>query len=216
MQPDAAFEKMSTFDLDTMSAADAYKLLASTVMPRPIAWVVTLDALGTPNAAPYSFFNLLSTDPPLAAISFSAAPDRDGKDSFANLRETNELVIHLVSEELAPAMNLTATDAPRGVNELELAGLRTVPSEAVKPPRIAAAPVALESRLFQIIETGGSSTIALVRIVRAHVRSSVFTDEARLLVDPAQMQLIGRMNGGGGYCTTRDTFTLTRKTWPLR
>lgn len=177
--------------------------------------MVTLDADGVANAAPYSFFNLVSADPPLVAISFSAAPDRDGKDTLANIRATGEMVVHLVSEELAPAMNLTATNAPRGVNEVELAGLRTAASVAVRPPRIAAAPAALECRLFQIVETGGSSTIVLARILRAHIRSSAFEDESRLLIDPAKLQLIGRMHGGGGYCTTRDLFTLTRRSWPL-
>ena len=83
-------------------------------------------------------------------------------------------------------------------------------------PRIAGSPVALECKLFETLQPGGSTVIVLGRIVFVHVRSSAFEDEARLHIDPAQMKLIARMHGGGGYCTTRDTFTIERKSWPLR
>lgn len=199
-----------------MSQSDSYKLLASLIMPRPIAWVVTQSRDGVRNAAPYSFFNIVSADPPLVAISFSAAADREGKDSLANVLATKELVVNLVSEELAEAMNRTAIDAPRGIDETELAGLELAPSEHVTPPRIARSPAAFECKLFQVIEPGGSSTIVLARIVAAHVQASAFEDEERLHVDPARLQLIGRMHGAGGYCTTRDLFLLKREKWSER
>lgn len=198
-----------------MPKSDVYKLLASVILPRPIAWVVSRDRAGDLNAAPYSFFNILSSDPPLVAISFSSAPDRDGKDSLVNLRERGEFVVNLVPEELAEAMNTTATNAPRGTDETQLAGLELAPSTLVDIPRIAASPVALECKLFQEIEPGGSSTIVLGRIVSVHVRTEAFEDLERLHIDPARMRLIGRMHGGGGYCTTRDLFFIDRKSWPL-
>lgn len=208
-------EGFAHFDLGAMSKADGYKLLASVIMPRPIAWVVSRDAAGSVNAAPYSFFNIVSSDPPIVAISFSAAPDRDSKDTLANLRARGEFVVNLVPEELAQAMNITATNAPRGTDETQLAGLELAPSTIVDVPRIAASPVALECKVWQFIEPGGASVIGLGRIVYAHVRETAFSDLERLYIDPAQLRLIGRMHGAGGYCTTRDTFTIDRKTWPL-
>jgi flavin reductase (DIM6/NTAB) family NADH-FMN oxidoreductase RutF len=204
------------FDLSAMAKPDAYKLLASVILPRPIAWVVSRDAEGVVNAAPFSFFNILSADPPLVAISFAAAPDRAGKDSLANIRARGEFVVNMVPEELAHAMNITATNAPRGLDETQLAGLELASSTIVDVPRIAGSPVALECKLFQTIEPGGANTIVLAKIVYAHVRRTAFSDLKRLHIDPSQMRLIGRMHGGGGYCTTRDTFNIDRRSWPLQ
>ncbi len=208
-------DQFSHFDPESMPKGDVYKLLASTIMPRPIAWVVTKDQAGALNAAPYSFFNILSSDPPLIAIAFSAAPDREGKDSLHHIRARGEFVVNLVPEELAEAMNVTASNAPRGVDETALAGLTLASSVVVDVPRIAGSPVGLECRLFQEIQTGGSTTIVLGRVVYLHVRTSAFEDVERLHIDPAQLRLIGRMHGGGGYCTTRDLFNIDRKSWPL-
>ncbi len=198
-----------------MGKSDIYKLLASVILPRPIAWVVSKNHAGDINAAPFSFFNILSSDPPLVAISFSAAPDRDGKDTLAFIRERREFVVNMVPEELAEAMNTTATNAPRGTDETQLAGLELAPSQVVDVPRIEGSPVALECRLFETLEPSETSTILLGRVVYVHVRTSAFEDVARLHIDPAQMRLIGRMHGGGGYCTTRDVFNLERRSWPL-
>ncbi len=211
----ASTDIFSHFDLDSMGKSDAYKLLASVILPRPIAWVVSKDNEGHINAAPYSFFNILSADPPLVAISFSSAPDRDGKDSLANIRQRREFVVNMVPEELAEQMNLTATNAPRGTDETQLAGLALAPCELVDVPRLQGSPVALECSLFETLEPGGSSTIVFGRILRVHVRTAAFEDLDRLHINPGELRLIGRMHGGGGYCTTRDTFTLERKSWPL-
>jgi flavin reductase (DIM6/NTAB) family NADH-FMN oxidoreductase RutF len=208
-------EDFSHFDLAAMSKMEGYKLLASVILPRPIAWVVSKDTAGRVNAAPFSFFNILSADPPLVAISFSNAPDRQYKDTLANIRERCEFVVNMVPEELAEAMNITAANAPPGVDETALAGLELAPSAVVDIPRITASPVALECKLFETITPGGASTICLGRIVYAHVRTSAFEDLARLHIDPAQLRLIGRMHGGGGYCTTRDVFYIERKNWPI-
>ena len=208
-------EPFSHFDLGAMSSGEVYKLLASVILPRPIAWVVSKDNAGRLNAAPFSFFNVLSADPPLIAIAFSAAPDREGKDTLAFIRERQEFVVNMVPEELAEAMNVTASNAPRGIDETKLAGLELASCAVVDVPRIAASPVALECRLFQTIEPSPSMTIVLGKVVYAHVRTRAFTDVHRLHIDPAEMRLIGRMHGGGGYCTTRDVFTLERKSWPL-
>ena len=215
MPEPASPDTFSHFDLDAMAKSDAYKLLASVILPRPIAWVVSKDDAGELNAAPFSFFNILSSDPPLVAISIAAAPDRSVKDTLANIRERGEFVVNMVPEELAEAMNLTATNAPRGTDETRVAGLDLLPCSVIDVPRIAGSPVALECKLYQTLEPGGATVIVLGRIVYAHVRTSAFQDVSRLHIDPAQMRLIGRMHGGGGYCTTRDVFTIERRNWPL-
>ena len=208
-------DTFSHFDLPAMSRSDVYKLLASVIMPRPIAWVVSRDAAGSVNAAPFSFFNILSADPPLVAISFSAASDREGKDTFANITQHPDFVINMVPEELAAEMNITATNAPRGTDETRLAGLDLAPSTIIDVPRIASSPVGLECRLSQLIETGGSSVIALAHVLYAHVRTEAFASHERLYIDPHKLRLIGRMHGSGGYCRTTDIFTIDRKSWPL-
>jgi len=208
-------EKFEHFDLAAMAKADSYKLLVSTILPRPIAWVTSRDEAGVLNAAPFSFFNILSSDPPILAIGFGVPADRVCKDTLSNIRARGEFVVNLVPEELAEAMNVTATNAPRGIDETKLAGLELAATEVVDVPRIAGSPVAMECKVFQVVETGGPGTIVLGKIERLHVRSSVFKDVEKLYVDPAQMRLIARMHGAGGYCTTRDTFTIERKSWPL-
>lgn len=210
-----AAEPFSHFDLGSMHQADIYKLLASVILPRPIAWIVSKDDHGAVNAAPYSFFNILGSDPPVIAVSFAKAPDRDMKDSLHNIQRDREFVVNLVPEELAEAMNTTATNAPRGLSETNLAGLELLPGRIVNVPRIAGSPVALECQFLETINLGGTSTILLARIVYVHVRTSAFEDVDRLHIDPSRMRLIGRMHGGGGYCTTRDLFTIERKAWPL-
>jgi flavin reductase (DIM6/NTAB) family NADH-FMN oxidoreductase RutF len=211
---EAGLDGFAHFDLAATTKADTYKLLASVILPRPIAWVVSRDAKGL-NAAPFSFFNILSADPPLVAIGFGTPTDRDEKDTLTNIRTQGEFVVNLVPEELAQAMNVTATNAPRGTDETELAGLKLVPCEVVDVPRIERSPVGLECKLFEVIEPGPSSTIVLAKVVYVHVRATAFDDLERLHIDPARMRLIGRMHGGGGYCTTRDTFNIDRLTWPL-
>jgi flavin reductase (DIM6/NTAB) family NADH-FMN oxidoreductase RutF len=214
MQPTP--DNFSHFDIANMSQADGYKLLASIILPRPIAWITSRDAGGTLNAAPFSFFNIVSSDPPLVAISFSEAPDRVEKDSLANIRARHEFVVNMVPEELAEQMNITATNAPRGVDETGLAGLELAPSTVVDVPRLAGSPAAMECRLVQTLNFGGTSTICFGRIVYVHVRTEAFENLDRLHIDPAKMRLIARMHGGGGYTTTRDVFQIERKAWPLK
>jgi flavin reductase (DIM6/NTAB) family NADH-FMN oxidoreductase RutF len=216
MQTDASSPDIfSHFDLSTLGKSGTYKLLASVILPRPIAWIVSRDAAGSINAAPFSFFNILSSDPPLVAIGFSAAPDRDGKDTLANILSHKTFVVNLVPEELADAMNVTATNAPRGTDETRLAGLDLLPSSTIDVPRIGLSPVALECHLFDTLTPGPTSTILFGRIAFVHVRTSAFEDLATLHIDPNQLRLIGRMHGGGGYTTTRDLFNIDRKSWPL-
>src|ERR1700686_5135147 len=132
------------FDYAKIPASEGYKLLVSTVTPRPIAWVVSQDVNGTLNAAPFSFFNAFAGDPPVVGIGMGSHKPGRPKDSRANIKTTGQFVVNLVSEETVAAMIATAIEFEHGVNELKEAGLTTVPSTRVKPPRIAESPVAME------------------------------------------------------------------------
>ncbi|HEV7258017.1 MAG TPA: flavin reductase family protein [Bosea sp. (in: a-proteobacteria)] len=201
------------FDLAALSAADRYRLLASTIMPRPIAWVVTSSCDGVVNAAPYSFFNLFGADRPVVALGILARPG-EPKDTAANIRATGEFVINLVPFALAQAMNATCVDAPPEIDETEIAGLATAPSLAIRPPRIAASPVALECRLTHLLETGPGQLMAVGEVLHAHYAEHVLTgDPQRPRVDHAALDLVGRMHGASAYTRTHDLFDLDRPLW---
>ena len=142
------------FDFATLSPLETYKLLAATVVPRPIAWVVTQSADGILNAAPYSFFNVLSGNPPVVAIGIGARSADTLKDTGENIRATGQFVVNLVKHDHADAMNITAIEFSHGVDELHEAGLATLPSLHVAPPRIEGSPVALECEFMQSLQPG--------------------------------------------------------------
>ena len=204
------------FDLSQLAKADAYKLLVSVVVPRPIAWITSRDMEGGLNVAPFSFFNVLSSDPPVVGIGFSDAADRDSKDTHHNIRARGEFVVNMVPEELAEEMNITATNAPRGTDEAQLAGLELASSAMVDVPRLAGSPVNLECKLLELKNYGGKGTICLAQVVYVHVRQDAVVNPERFHFDASQLHLVGRMHGAGGYTRTRDTFTLDRKSWPLK
>jgi flavin reductase (DIM6/NTAB) family NADH-FMN oxidoreductase RutF len=197
------------FDFQEIPGKECYKLLVSTVTPRPIAWVVSQDAQGVLNAAPFSFFNVFSGNPPVVGIGIASKKPGQAKDSRANIRETGQFVVNLVSEENAEAMNITAIEFDSSVNELEEAGLTPAPSVRVKPPRIAESPVAMECELMQIVDFGESGLV-LGRVLAMHVRDDVVLDAAKLYIDTPKLKLIGRMHGRGWYARTSDLFELPR------
>lgn len=203
------------FDFGILPPEARYRLLASTIMPRPVAWVVTCSADGVVNAAPYSFFNLFGADRPVVALGILARPGRQ-KDTAANISATGEFVVNLVPYALVEAMNATCVEAPPEVDETALAGLATRPSFAIRPPCIAASPVALECRLLHMLETGPGQWLAVGEVLHAHYAHSVLTgDPARPRVDAAALDLVGRMHGPSAYARTRDLFDLPRPPWPL-
>ena len=199
------------FDLDQIDTAITYKLLAATVIPRPIAWVVTKGADGV-NAAPFSFFNVMGSAPPTVALGLLADPERGFKDTAANILASGEFVINLVPERLVQAMNLTAADAPKGVDELALAGLETLPSQHIAPPRIAASPVAFECRMLSSLVTGPHQCVVIGRVLAVHIEDRYLKDAARGHVDTDALDLVAR-SFGSGYLRTHDAFSLDRPTW---
>ena len=199
------------FDFANLPVRDRYKLAVSTIVPRPIAWMVTLDELDRVNAAPFSFFNIFSDDPMVVGIGIGPRPEGSAKDTVANVRARGEFVVCLVSEEVLQGMNVTAADFEPGTGELAQAGLTPLPSEKVAPPRIAESPVALECRTFQLIPIG-RHTLVLGEVVGMHIRDELMLDPARHYVDTPGLRLVGRMHGRGWYARTTDLVDVPRIT----
>jgi flavin reductase (DIM6/NTAB) family NADH-FMN oxidoreductase RutF len=201
------------FDFDSMTAQDRYKILISTVLPRPIAWVTSLSPDGAPNAAPYSFFNVMGHDPAILVIGVQRHPEGRFKDTSANILATGEFVVNLVSRDTLEAMNITCIDAPPEVDELQLAGLETSPSVKVAPPRIAASPVAFECRLHTSLSFGPQQAMIVARVVHAHVQDDMVLDATRRHVDVERLHLVGRTHGSDWYIDVKDPYQLPRPTW---
>jgi flavin reductase (DIM6/NTAB) family NADH-FMN oxidoreductase RutF len=206
-----------TFDFRTLSPRDRYKLLIGTVVPRPIALVTTVDLEGRVNAAPFSFFNCLSADPPILALGVENHPDMAFKDTARNVRLTEVFTVNIVSHAIAEAMHVCAIGFPPGIDELAAAGLTARPGAVVASPWIAEAPAAFECRRYVTVEVGRSRQIIMGEIVFAHYQGDV-VDPANLHVDPARLDAIARL--GGNTCSTiRDRFDMVTPTlaaWTAR
>lgn len=198
------------FDFSQLPPGEGYKLMVNTIVPRPIAWVVTKSEQGVVNAAPFSFFNAFSGHPPILGVSVGDSPRGPGdKDTLANIKAIGQFVVCLVSESTAHAMNVTATDMPPEVDELAEANLTAVPSALVKPPRIAESPVAIECETFQLVELG-SNTLVLGRVLAMHVRDDCVLNAEKHYIDTPKLELIGRMHGRGWYAKTTDRLEIRR------
>jgi flavin reductase (DIM6/NTAB) family NADH-FMN oxidoreductase RutF len=199
------------FDFETLTAKDRYKLVISTIVPRPIAWVVSQDVDGVVNAAPYSFFNAFSDSPVVIGIGCGPKPSGATKDTLHNIKALQQFVVCLVPQSHLPHMNITATDFGPEVDELEMAQLTKVPSTKVKVPRIGESPVALECEVFQLIPVN-HHTIVLGRVLAMHVRDDAVMDAEKRYIDTPKLDLVGRMHGGGWYTRTTDRIEVPRIT----
>ena len=198
------------FDLQALPPADGYKLAVSTVVPRPIAWITTVDRDGVVNAAPYSFCNAVATDPVVVAVGIG--PRGAGvKDTGENIRAVGEFVVNLVSEDLAEPMVVTAIDFPTGVDELAEAALAALPSAKVRPPRIADSPVSLECRTHTIVDVGRHAVV-LGEVLAIWVRDDCVLDPVKCHIDTPRLGLLGRMHGAGWYARTGDRVQVRRIT----
>jgi flavin reductase (DIM6/NTAB) family NADH-FMN oxidoreductase RutF len=207
------------FDFATIDGRERYKLMVSTIVPRPIAWVVTQDLQGQLNAAPFSFFNGFAGDPPVVGIGIGSHDPGRPKDTRRNIRDTGQFVVNLVSEETRERMNITAIEFEHEVSEAHEAGLTTVPSVFVNPPRITESPVSMECELIQIVELGKEGRLVLGRILAMHVRDEFVIDPVKHHIDTPRLGLIGRMHGAGWYARTSDLFEMKRiprDAWKLR
>lgn len=202
---------MRVIDPAEHAAGDIYKLMIGMIVPRPIAFVSTVDAAGVRNLAPFSYFTGCSTNPPV--VCFCSAV-RSGpqvqKDTLLNIEATGEFVVNIVSEEFAEQMNMTAAEAAPDVDEFVLSGLTPLPSDLVRPARVGESKVHMECRLREIVRVSqkpGGGNLVLGDVLRFHVREDVL--QATYKIDPEKLRAIGRM-GGPTYVRTHDRFDMQR------
>ncbi|MHC5010899.1 MAG: flavin reductase family protein [Planctomycetota bacterium] len=189
-----------------LSPRESYHLLISVVLPRPIAWMSTVDAEGRPNLAPFSFFGGVTASPPTVMVSIGRRKGRP-KDTAANLLATREAVVHVPHRALAERMVATSAEAAADVSEFDLAGLTAAPATDVRPARVEEAAVAMEAVVDRHLEIGdGPVDLFLLRILRFHVADELLVDG---LPDPARLRAVGRL-GGSLYCDTTAPFAVAR------
>jgi flavin reductase (DIM6/NTAB) family NADH-FMN oxidoreductase RutF len=202
-----------------MSPRELHNVLIGSILPRPIAWVSTVSKSGKLNLAPFSFFTVASTYPPVVCFSPAYAKTVQvgdhsevvPKDTLRNVRETHEFVVNIVSQNLVEKMNQTSGEYAPGESEFEAAGLTAVPSHMVQPPRVGESLVNMECKLRQIIEFGNqpmAGNLVLGDIVCIHLDEKVYKQGH---IDVDVLQPVGRM-GGFWYSTVKDRFELPRPT----
>lgn len=189
-----------------------YHFLTSAIMPRPIAWVTTVDpATGVVNAAPFSWFQAVCADPPMVMLAIQRRSDGSPKDTARNIQASGEFVVNVSPKAMAEAMVRSSGEYAPDVSEVEALGLRTVPSKAVDPPRLADSPVHLECRLAQAIPLGRNADTTLILGEVVHIAADDAVLDARQNVDPAKLVLVARL-GGHEYVDTERFFTMRRPT----
>ena len=201
---------MRRFDPADHSAPDIYKLMIGMVVPRPIAFVSSLDEQGVRNLAPFSYFMACTADPPVVCfVSSFRRAEHPTKDTLRNIIATKEFVVNIVSEEFAGGMNLTAAEVAPEVDEFELSGLTPVASELIRPPRVGESHAQMECRLRQLLPIGeapGGGTLIFGDVLRFHVDEQIIDGYK---IDPDKLKAIGRM-GGPTYVRTHDRFDMQR------
>ena len=190
-------------DPKQLNPSQAYDLMTSIIVPRPIAFISTVSPEGLPNAAPFSFFNGISTDPPLVAIAI-AQRGNGKKGTLRNIEAGGEFVVNIVDEALAEGMNQAGGNYPPDTNKFEIAKLTPRPSVKIKPPRIGEAPVSLECRLVQVMPLPETmDRLVIGRVVYIHLKDDLWSNDS---IDPTRLRAIGRL-GQSNYCRTREIFS---------
>jgi flavin reductase (DIM6/NTAB) family NADH-FMN oxidoreductase RutF len=201
---------MRALDPTGIAANDIYKLMIGMIVPRPIAFVSTVDVAGVRNLAPFSYFTACGSNPPVVCFSTSVrSGPRPYKDTLKNVEATGEFVVNIVSEEFAAQMNMSSAEVAPEVDEFELSGLTSIASDLIKPPRVAESKVQMECRLHQIVPVSdrpGGGILVLGEVLRFHVLESLLDGYK---IDPDKLNAIGRM-GGPTYVRTHDRFEMQR------
>ena len=180
------------FDPSTLEQTAIYKLLISSVVPRPIAWVSSYDAAGVPNVAPFSYFMAITDSPP--SIAFSCSPRAGAKkDTLRNVEAMSEYVVNIVDDDRAEQMNVTSGEYAPEVDEFALTKLTAVPGVKVKAPRVAEAPISMECKLVRILPVGKANLI-IGEVVQWHVRDDIY-DAATGRFDMHKLKPLGRLTG---------------------
>jgi flavin reductase (DIM6/NTAB) family NADH-FMN oxidoreductase RutF len=195
-----------TLDASLLEGESAYSLLIGCVVPRPVAWITTVDAAGRVNAAPFSSFNYVAHSPPMLAVNIGSRAG-ELKDTARNIVDRREFVVNVATEATLDLMHRTSADYPPEVSEVEALGIALEPSRFVKPPRIAASPVQMECRLERALPLGrGINTLYIGEVVAFHLSPEIF-DGRR--VDSAKMRPIARL-GGPYYAALGEIFNRPR------
>ncbi len=188
-----------------MASGDAYKLLAGSVVPRPIALITSVGEQGIINAAPYSFFNAIGSDPALVVVGIGQG---SAKDTARNIAVSGEFVVNLVSRSMADQMNICAIDFPADHSEVEAAQLQTAPCSIVEVPRLSASPISLECREHTTLDIG-NNRVVIAQVLGLWIEDRR-VDDKKFHVDSVGLELIGRMGGAGGYTETDRPFEIPR------
>ncbi|HET9414166.1 MAG TPA: flavin reductase family protein [Pseudolabrys sp.] len=193
-------------ELARLTVAERYKLLIGLVIPRPVAWVSTWSENGVANCAPFSFFNVISEEPPLCILSFNWRSDRQIKHTLKNIRRTGEFVVNLADEGTANAMHLSSVEIPEAESEFARCGLTAVPAKLVKHPRIGEAAASLECRVERRLEFGPEREMVVGEILLVHARDGI-NDPMTKRISEDLYRPVGRLFANR-YCTTRERFDL--------
>jgi len=197
---------IKTIDPKAVSQQELHSVILTAVAPRPICFASTVDREGQVNLSPFSFFNIFSTDPPIMIFS----PSRSGRDNslkhtHENVLQVPEVVINIVNHPMVEQMSLASTGYGKGVNEFEKAGFTPVPSERVRPPRVAESPVSIECRVDKVVELAqrpGAGNLIFAQVELVHVNTDYFTNG---VLDTEKLDLVGRMGENWYIRAIRDS-----------
>ncbi len=190
---------------DEQTVHDNYKLLIGSIVPRPIAFVTSLDEAGVVNAAPFSFFNIVNDDPAMVMFSCVRKPNGEMKDTARNILTSKEFIVHIVDEDNVAAINHTSINAPSGVSEVELAGLTTVPGQTVKVPRVQECKIAMECRLAQHVELGHCDMI-IGEVIGFYIDEELYENGR---IDIGKLKPVSRL-AGASYAAIGRIFDMDR------
>jgi flavin reductase (DIM6/NTAB) family NADH-FMN oxidoreductase RutF len=201
---------MISLSPSALEVRETYKLMTGSIVPRPIAFVSTLNENGTVNLAPFSYFNAVASSPPTIMFAITYKSDGSKKDTLINIERSGEFVVNSVSEWMAQPMNHCSAEYPHGVSELEKVGLHAIPSEIVAPPRVKESPFHMECKLHTSLAVGsagpGSSTLILGEVVKFHISKNAYRDGVVLL---EELKPLARL-AGNSYSTLGDVFDIAR------
>ncbi|RAR71735.1 flavin reductase family protein [Flavobacterium aciduliphilum] len=188
---------MITLNPKELSPVKLQGYLQSAIAPRPIAFASTMDKNGKPNLSPFSFFNIFSSNPPILVFSPARrVRDNSIKHTLVNCQDTKQVVINVVNYAMVQQMSLSSTEYPEGINEFEKSGLTAIPSDVVKPYRVAESPVQFECKVNEIIPLGtegGAGNMIICEVVKIHINEAVL--DANGVIDPVKIDLVSRLGG---------------------
>jgi flavin reductase (DIM6/NTAB) family NADH-FMN oxidoreductase RutF len=188
---------MLSFEPHTLSPSQLQDYLQSTVAPRPIAFASTVDINGNPNLSPFSFFNVFSSNPPILVFSPARrVRNNTTKHTLENCQATKQVVINVVNYDLVQQVSLSSTEYPEGTNEFLKSGLTMLPSDMVKPYRVAESPVQMECLVNEIIplgNQGGAGNLIICEIIKIHIQERILDEKNR--IDQSKIDLVSRLGG---------------------